>query len=236
MLRFLQRSSSFCISSRHGGRIRRFAALAFFVAGGAAHAFAALRWDSTVIKLNATSGDPSVVAVYHFRNAGPQPVTIMNARTSCGCTHAEFSPGAIPVGGEGFVKATFDVGDRVGQQRKFIDVFTDGGAKPVMLTLEVDIAELVTCDPHIVRWDLGETATEKTFEFHAVGNGVIERLDAPVSPVGVALRLEVVETGKAYRLHVTPTDTSKVGVIPVDCTVQVEGHPAVHVHLFAVIR
>jgi len=57
---------------------------------------------------------------FKFTNTGSIPLSILNARSSCGCTVPEWPEDAIPPGGTGVIKAKFNTEGRPGPQRKMI--------------------------------------------------------------------------------------------------------------------
>ncbi len=62
---------------------------------------------------------------YTFKNTGEAPLIIQNAQPSCGCTVPDWSKEPIPVGGTGFVKASFDSNGKPNMQNKTITVTTN---------------------------------------------------------------------------------------------------------------
>lgn len=45
---------------------------------------------------------------FEFTNTGSVPLVINNVKGSCGCTSPEWTKDPIPVGGKGYIKATFN--------------------------------------------------------------------------------------------------------------------------------
>ena len=62
---------------------------------------------------------------YTFKNTGEAPLIIQNAQPSCGCTVPDWSKDPIPVGGTGYVKASFDSNGKPNMQNKTITVTTN---------------------------------------------------------------------------------------------------------------
>ncbi len=62
---------------------------------------------------------------YSFKNTGEAPLIIQNAVGSCGCTVPNWSKEPIPVGGTGFVKASFDSNGKPNMQNKTVTVTTN---------------------------------------------------------------------------------------------------------------
>ncbi len=59
---------------------------------------------------------------FDFRNGGKVPLLITNARSTCGCTVADYPGAAIPPGGSGVIKVTFDTQNKGGYQKKPIQL------------------------------------------------------------------------------------------------------------------
>jgi hypothetical protein len=66
-----------------------------------------------------------------FINEGTAPLTIENARASCGCTTPKWTTDAIPPGGKGFLSATYNMG-HAGSFNKSITVTTKGAETVVL--------------------------------------------------------------------------------------------------------
>src|SRR5690606_10238828 len=65
--------------------------------------FNELEWDFGTIQEGAV-----VEHTYEFVNNGEAPLIIQEAKPSCGCTVPDWSKEPIPVGGKGYIKASFD--------------------------------------------------------------------------------------------------------------------------------
>ncbi|MBL7797855.1 MAG: DUF1573 domain-containing protein [Saprospiraceae bacterium] len=59
---------------------------------------------------------------FQFKNTGKVPLTILNARSSCGCTIPEWPKEQIPPGGTGAISAKFNTEGKTKEQRKWIYV------------------------------------------------------------------------------------------------------------------
>lgn len=59
---------------------------------------------------------------FKFKNTGKVPLTILNARSSCGCTTPEWPKDPIPPGGTGEILARFNSEGRTGPQSKLVMV------------------------------------------------------------------------------------------------------------------
>jgi hypothetical protein len=59
---------------------------------------------------------------FKFTNTGTVPLSILDARSSCGCTVPEWPQDVIPPGGTGVIKAKFNTDGRPGPQKKLITI------------------------------------------------------------------------------------------------------------------
>lgn len=59
---------------------------------------------------------------FKFTNTGKVPLTVLRARSSCGCTIPEWPEEPIPPGGTGVIKAKFDTVGKIRDQKKSITV------------------------------------------------------------------------------------------------------------------
>ena len=69
----------------------------------------------------ATEGD-IVEHRFKFTNTGKVPLTILKARSSCGCTIPEYPEEPIPPGGTGEITAKFNTEGKHNEQKKIIHV------------------------------------------------------------------------------------------------------------------
>lgn len=99
---------------------------------------AALDFETERIELEVGWGDEAVEASYPFTNRSEQAVTILQVRTSCGCTAATPEKNRYEPGESGAIDARFVVGNRQGVQRNRIRVQTDQDASH-QLDMIVDV-------------------------------------------------------------------------------------------------
>jgi Protein of unknown function (DUF1573) len=63
-----------------------------------------------------------VTHAFKFTNTGKVPLTILKARSSCGCTIPEWPEDPIPPGGTGEINAKFNTDGKMNNQTKIITV------------------------------------------------------------------------------------------------------------------
>lgn len=172
---------------------------------------AGLEWSRQQFDDQAKVQDVQVVAEFGFKNTGKQSVSILSIRPDCSsCTTTELDKKKYLPGESGVIKVTFLFGDRVGPQRKYITVETDDPRNPVaVLTLNVDIPEVLKITPSVLYWQTGKDRSAKSIHLK------IAR-DVPLKIIGVdsthdVFRPELKELkgGKEYQLTLTPDDIAE---------------------------
>ncbi len=172
-------------------------------------AFSELHWDAPPqqsFKVKPTAED--VKAIFKFQNTGSTPVTISEVKTSCGCTTAALDKKEYAPGEAGQIVADFHVAGRTGHQEKAIMVRTSDQPRPTILSLAVDIPDLVKIDPEIVFWKIGDPPDSKAIHI-SVNDEVPVRITS-VESDNPTVHLTVHETkpGKELELELRPADTA----------------------------
>jgi len=82
-----------------------------------------------------TQGDV-VEHTFMFKNIGTEPLKILSARGSCGCTVPKYSKDEIAPGKEGEVLVRFNSAGKLGNQNKTVTLMTNSvDEKPMILTI-----------------------------------------------------------------------------------------------------
>ena len=76
-----------------------------------------------------------VSTVFTFENRGNEPLMIKEVKASCGCTTPEWTKEPVPVGGKGYIKATYGAKGRVAPFEKHLTVYSN--AKPASIILRI---------------------------------------------------------------------------------------------------
>ncbi len=96
----------------------------------------AVRFDEKTHDFGTLRSDQPVEYQWPFFNDGDAPLRIVKTRPQCGCTATVLDDGAVPPGGRGTMKVTFDPVGLEGGVRKSLAVMTDDPRTPrVLLTL-----------------------------------------------------------------------------------------------------
>lgn len=126
---------------------------------------AGLTWEATERTPPVSLHAEKVEVAFPFKNDGPGAVTILSVRASCGCTVPTLAKQVFAPGETGKIEATFQVGERVGDQHSVIYVLTDvPGAEPLQLHLRLNIPQPLEVEPRVVSWSQGEEPAPKTIE------------------------------------------------------------------------
>lgn len=170
---------------------------------------AALTWEATVRSPKIALGAEQAVAEFPFRNTGREPVVILNVRASCGCTVPELEKRNYAPGEAGVIKATFNIGDRLGAQHSVIYVQTDDpAAEPLQLHLHLDIPQPLEVNPRVVSWTQGEEAKAKVIELSVHPEAGLELTGVETKDLGYTTALRPGDAPGRYRLEIVPTSTA----------------------------
>lgn len=70
---------------------------------------------------------------FEFKNVGDEPLVILSARASCGCTRPEYPEKPIKPGEKGKIKITYNPAGRPGEFDRKVKIQTnDKGRRPVL--------------------------------------------------------------------------------------------------------
>jgi len=99
-------------------------------------------WADSLQNFGTVEKGKQVKIVFHVKNTGNHPLFITSASPSCGCTVADFTRSAIPVGGAGEVNANFDSNHgAAGDIHKSIYVVTNTNPSRGKLVFEGKVEE-----------------------------------------------------------------------------------------------
>ena len=94
-----------------------------------------LTWNETTHDFGTiVQNDPAEVT-FTFKNTGTEPLVMTAARSSCGCTVAEYTKEPVKPGGTGTVKATYNSA-KPGNFMKTVSVTFEGNPTPDVLTIK----------------------------------------------------------------------------------------------------
>jgi len=165
---------------------------------------AALVWENSEVDLHPSISDKTAVAHFKYKNTGDKPIKILQVQPSCGCTTAAPPKDAVAPGASGEIVATFNIGDRYGEQTKTIHVRTDEpNSEGAVLKLKATIPLLLEYKPAFLYWRRGEERKPKTIEVK-IGDFPVTKLEVTSTDPAVKAESAAVPNEKAFRITVTP--------------------------------
>jgi Protein of unknown function (DUF1573) len=184
--------------------------LSIFLCATAARA--ELKWEQTTADLHPAIGDKQAVAHFKYENVGTTPVHFKSVRASCGCTAAQSQTEQVAPGEKGEVTATFNIGDRTGQQVKTVTVQTDDPnptRATTILTLRAMIATPFEVKPTFVYWQNGEDPKPKTVMVKASKDFPAKNLTVKSNSQVFTAKVEPGASAGEWKIEVQPKETSR---------------------------
>lgn len=83
-----------------------------------------VHWKSTSLKLGEVKANTAVPLAFEFTNSSDQPITVMQAKGSCGCTSVKYPKEPIAPGAKATISASFRSG-KAGKFKKNIRILTN---------------------------------------------------------------------------------------------------------------
>lgn len=191
----------------------------WFVAALPAHA---LEWKEQTLSFTTAPFQLTQEAVFKFKNASDRPVRILEVESNCDCLDAAADRPVYPPGATGEIKSNFHVGDRLGLYERRIKVVTDESPDPVRLLVRIEVPEIVQVTPRSVAWKLNEDPTEKSVELQVIPGVTVNFTQVLPTSGDFRARLETVEAGRRYRVHLKPPATAQ----PANAAFRIHGRAA----------
>jgi hypothetical protein len=169
-----------------------------------------LKWEQNTIDLHPAVGDKTAVAHFKYQNTGTTPVHFKSVKASCGCTTTQSQKEVVNPGEKGEIVATFNIGDRTGQQMKTVTVQTDDPnptQATTILTLKANIAQALEIKPTFVYWQSGEEPKPKKISIKASKDFPAKNLTVKSNNPSFESKVEPGSAGE-WTIEVTPKDTS----------------------------
>lgn len=198
--------------------------------------FAGLQWTTTEATQTVGALAEEAVSLFSFKNVGDSTVTITAITSNCGCTTAGLEKKIYEPGEVGEISAKFKIGGRQGLQIKTVQVITDDGSAPTVLTMKTTIPRLVEIAPAFVFWKKGEAPDMKTVTLSIGADDPIRILAAESENATVTVQLEEIEAGKKYRIDLFPNSTDETLTARVKVTTDYPPDKPRTYYLFAHIK
>ncbi|MBI2813098.1 MAG: DUF1573 domain-containing protein [Opitutae bacterium] len=170
---------------------------------------AALEWQTRTLEFTTAPFQAAQEAVFRFTNTSDRPVRVLAVESNCDCLEARADQAIYPPRSRGTIRTTFTIGTRLGLYERWIKVVTDENHEPVRLLLRIEVPELVVLAPHSVAWRINEAPDEKSVELAVIPGLRIEFTGVQSSNGAFAARLETIEAGRRYRVHLKPPGTAQ---------------------------
>lgn len=174
-----------------------------------------LEWSNPRVEQAATLDQEKAEASFHFKNTSTQKISIVDIRTSCGCTTATLEQRTYAPGEEGEIKAVFNLTGRSGIQEKVIQVLSDDAPeKPASLVFIVSIPEAFTIEPRLLIWKKSDAPAEPAEQSATlISPHHIPFLVRSVQSENPDFEAKLVteEEGQRFRIVVKPKSSSKEG-------------------------
>jgi hypothetical protein len=171
---------------------------------------AELKWEQNTIDLHPAIGDKQAVAHFKYQNVGKTPVHFQSVKASCGCTTTQTQKDVVDPGEKGEIIATFNIGDRTGQQMKTVTVQTDDPnptQAAIVLTLKANITPALEIRPNFVYWTSGEEPKPKKISIKAAKEFPAKNITVKSNSPVFESKVEPGAAGE-WTIEVTPKDTS----------------------------
>jgi Protein of unknown function (DUF1573) len=171
---------------------------------------AELKWEQSTIDLHPAVGDKTAVAHFKYQNSGTTPVHFKSVKASCGCTTTQSQKEVVNPGEKGEIVATFNIGDRTGQQMKTVTVQTDDpnpSQATTVLTFKATIPQALDIKPTFVYWQSGEEPKPKKISIKASKDFPAKNITVKSNSPNFESKVEPGRAGE-WTVQVTPKDTS----------------------------
>lgn len=175
----------------------------------AATTTSALEWKTQHLSIQAAPLQREAVTAFEFTNTSGRPVKITSVDTSCDCLEATPSAKVFAPGATGTINAHFSLTGAAGKLQRTIIVATDEGTPAVALTVELDVPDVATLTPRAVEWKVGGDGKEASVDIAVVAGVELTIGNVQATSEAFTHRLEVIEAGRHFRLHLAPKDPTK---------------------------
>lgn len=170
---------------------------------------AELAWKHQAVDLRADAKSTVLEARFPFTNTGNAPVDITRVESSCGCTVVTLEKRHYEPRESGEIVARYTVGTQVGLQKKTVEVGTNDGREPIILTLNIQIPEVLRIQPAFVTWKHGETPAAKTITLEMLQDTPVKDVSVQSTAVGFVAEVKPLVPGRKYEVAVHPLATDQ---------------------------
>lgn len=156
--------------------------------------------------------------MFEVNNKGKSPLYILKVDPGCGCTNATWTTEAIAPGASGFISVIYDAA-LLGQFHRYLEVYTNEGGEPHLLTISGKVAMSRKHDPGDYPYHVGEyylNTDNLEYDDVAWGKEALQTLmvynasDKPYTPYLMHLPRYLTVTYSPEVIH--PGDVGKINV------------------------
>jgi hypothetical protein len=172
---------------------------------------AELKWEQNIIELHPAVGDKQAIAHFKYENIGTTPVHFKSVHPSCGCTTTQTQKDVVAPKEKGEIIATFNIGDRTGQQVKTVTVQTDDpdpAHATTILTLKADINPSLEIKPTFVYWRGGEEPKPKKITVKAAKQFPVKNITIKSNSQIFSSKVEPGSVPGEWTIEVQPKETT----------------------------
>jgi len=192
-------------------------------------AFADLQFDHKEIEIKAKVSDEVVTFLFPFKNVGKESVSIIDVNLTCSCLSAKTNRGSYGPGEGGHLEAVFSIGSFTGIQRKSMTVISrskDGEQVRDSLLAILTIPDVVTIEPELIKWKVGEDPTVKTFTLKVPHVDPIKITNVSCTREGFDVSVLTKKEGREYQITIKPQNTSKpmLGMLKIETDSKLKKH------------
>jgi hypothetical protein len=172
-----------------------------------------LTFDQDPVEVKPRPEDEEITVAFSFTNTSGKPITITGLESTCSCLEASLDQRTYAAGAKGSGKAVFKVSSFVGRHEKTLYIYTnDPAATEQVLTFVLDVPVVVSVEPNLLEWTVGEPAVPKEMVIKMVGPDPMHITNVDPTRENVRYELKEISPGREYRLIVTPTTTADVTI------------------------
>lgn len=205
--------------------------LTAWVALATSLAAAGLKFEKSLIEVNAPLDSETVTSDFKFTNKSDAQVTIREADAGCSCVAVQVAGGKLSYapGESGTLRATFELGSFQGIVDKQINIWLkdDPEDKPSsIVTMQVHIPVAIQLEPRTLKWEGGSELTMQVLEIVMDYEKPIHVKSVTSSSPDFEAKLVTIEDGKKYQVEVTPksTDSPGLAILRIETDFDVEKH------------
>lgn len=161
------------------------------------------------VVVKAQPDEDIVRAEFAFTNKGAGEARVLSVVSGCQCLEAEAPDGPIAAGAAGKVVGVFKVGAFQGlvEKQMAARVRDDAGERDVVLTVAVEVPEVLRVEPGTLVWEAGGAPDPKEFTLKVIWPEKVNLKAIECSRDEFTITSKVIEEGKEYRITVTPKST-----------------------------